>query len=66
MNKGPKLVKANLCKASESVSRAPDGRLNHPLSSSELPLSGRVRSITQLSKAYDLVGKPTSLQPVGS
>ena len=36
-------------------------RANHPLSSSELPLSGRVRSTTQSPKTLSLIGKPTSL-----
>ena len=36
-------------------------RANHPLSSSELPLSGRVQSITQSSETYRSCGKPTSL-----
>ena len=34
---------------------------NHPLSSNLLPLSGRVRSITQSSETLSLIGKPTSL-----
>jgi IS605 OrfB family transposase len=36
-------------------------RAKHPLSSSELPLSGRVRSITQSSETNGLIGKLTSL-----
>ena len=34
---------------------------NHPLSSSYVPLSGRVQSITQSSETLSLIGKPTSL-----
>jgi len=41
-------------------------RANHPLSSNLLPLSGRVRSITQPPKVERPCGKPTSLQLVGS
>ena len=36
-------------------------RANHPLSSNDLPLSGRVRSITQSSEAQRLYGKPLPL-----
>ena len=34
---------------------------NHPLSSTLVPLSGRVQSITQSSETNGLIGKPTSL-----